>query len=206
MLIKTLMFVRVIVLLYPNIEQGGRGIFSKRENSLFPGLKWTTVKLYSLPNYFCLWLSENSGCGRERSKLDDFLSVETSSKNTRRKYSVEKNICRILLRQFLAHTPVYIRHVLQSGKYNYCSFRGTGRESKYKCKIISVKAIDYSIGWYAPNVKARYSAFTTFRKNHSDCDSVADIFLSTTPFFTTFSTCQFARRANYEAEWTFAEL
>ena len=56
MLIKTLMFVRVIVLLYPNIEQGGRGIFSKRENSLFSGLKWTTVKLYSLPNYFCLWL------------------------------------------------------------------------------------------------------------------------------------------------------
>ena len=54
MLIKTLMFVRVIVLLYPNIEQGGRGIFSKRENSLFSGLKWTTVKLYSLPNYFCL--------------------------------------------------------------------------------------------------------------------------------------------------------
>ena len=54
MLIETLMFVRVIVLLYPNIEQGGRGIFSKRENSLFSGLKWTTVKLYSLPNYFCL--------------------------------------------------------------------------------------------------------------------------------------------------------
>ena len=54
MLIKTLMFVRVIVLLYPNIEQGGRGIFSKRENSLFSGLKWTTVKLYNLPNYFCL--------------------------------------------------------------------------------------------------------------------------------------------------------
>ena len=50
MLIKTLMFVRVIVLLYPNIEQGGRGIFSKRENSLFSGLKWTPVKLYSLPN------------------------------------------------------------------------------------------------------------------------------------------------------------
>ena len=54
MLIKTLMFVRVIVLLYPNIEQGGRGIFSERENSLFSGLKWTPVKLYSLPNYFCL--------------------------------------------------------------------------------------------------------------------------------------------------------
>ena len=45
MLIKTLMFVRVIVLLYPNIEQGGRGIFSKRGNSLFSGLKWTTVKV-----------------------------------------------------------------------------------------------------------------------------------------------------------------
>ena len=56
MLIKTLMFVHVIVLLYPNIEQGERGIFRKRENSLFSGLKWTTVKLYSLPNYFCLWL------------------------------------------------------------------------------------------------------------------------------------------------------
>ena len=54
MLIKTLMFVRVIVLLY--IELGGQGIFSKRENSLFSGLKWTTVKLYNLPNYFCLWL------------------------------------------------------------------------------------------------------------------------------------------------------
>ena len=39
MLIKALMFVRVIVLLYPNIEQGGRGIFSKRENSLFSALK-----------------------------------------------------------------------------------------------------------------------------------------------------------------------
>ena len=35
MLIKTFMFERVIVLPYPNIEQGGRGIFSKRENSLF---------------------------------------------------------------------------------------------------------------------------------------------------------------------------
>ena len=56
MLIKTLMFVRVIVLLFPNIEYGGRGIFSKRENSLFWGLKWTTVKLYNLPNYFCRWL------------------------------------------------------------------------------------------------------------------------------------------------------
>ena len=33
---------------------GGRGIFSKREN--FPSwrLKWTTVKLYNLPNYFYL--------------------------------------------------------------------------------------------------------------------------------------------------------
>ena len=56
MLIKTLMFVCVVVLFYPNIEYGGRGIFSKRENSLFSGLKWTTVKLYNLPNYFCLWL------------------------------------------------------------------------------------------------------------------------------------------------------
>ena len=54
MLIKTLMFVRVIVLLYPNIEWGGQGIFSKRENSLFSPLKWTTVKLYNLSNYFCL--------------------------------------------------------------------------------------------------------------------------------------------------------
>ena len=46
------MFVRVIVLLYSNTEQGNGGIFSKRENSLFSGLKWTTVKLYNLPNYF----------------------------------------------------------------------------------------------------------------------------------------------------------
>ena len=52
MLSKTLMFVRVIVLFHPNIEYGRRGIFSKRENSLFWGLKWTTVKLYNLPNYF----------------------------------------------------------------------------------------------------------------------------------------------------------
>ena len=35
---------------------GERGIFSKRENSLFSGLKWTTVKLYNLPKYVCLWL------------------------------------------------------------------------------------------------------------------------------------------------------
>ena len=46
MLIKTLIFVHLIVLLYPNIEYGGRGIFSERENSLFSGLKWTTIKLY----------------------------------------------------------------------------------------------------------------------------------------------------------------
>ena len=52
MLIKTLMFVRVIVLLYPNIEQGGRGIFSKRENSLFSGLKWTTVNCATFPTTF----------------------------------------------------------------------------------------------------------------------------------------------------------
>ena len=31
---QTLIFVHVIVLLYPNIEQGRRGLFSKRENSL----------------------------------------------------------------------------------------------------------------------------------------------------------------------------
>ena len=30
--------------------------------------------------------------------------------------------------------------------------------------------------------------------------------LAVPPFFTTFSTCQFARRANYEAEWRFAEF
>ena len=108
MLIKTLMFVRVIVLLYPNIEQGGRGIFSKRENSLFSGLKWTTVKLHSLPNYFCLWLSENSGCGHERSKLDDFLWVETSSKNTRKQYSVGKKYLPYLVKTvFGAHACLY---------------------------------------------------------------------------------------------------
>ena len=94
---------------------------------------------------------------------------------------LKKNVCRTLLRQFLAHTPVYIRHVLQSGKYNYCSFRGTGRGPKYTCKIISVKAIDYSIGWYAPNVKARYSAFTSSPKYHSDCNIAANIFLSSSP-------------------------
>ena len=94
---------------------------------------------------------------------------------------MKKNICRTLLRQFLAHTPVYIRHVLQPAKYNYCSFRGTGRGPKYKCKIISVKAIDYSIGWYAPNVKARYSAFTSSPKNRSDRAIAVDIFLSSSP-------------------------
>ena len=30
--------------------------------------------------------------------------------------------------------------------------------------------------------------------------------LAATPFFTTFSTCPFATRANYEAEWKFAEF
>ena len=35
MLSKTLMLMRVIVLLYCNIEQWERGIFSKTENSLF---------------------------------------------------------------------------------------------------------------------------------------------------------------------------
>ena len=30
--------------------------------------------------------------------------------------------------------------------------------------------------------------------------------LAVPPFFTTFSTCQFATRANYEAEWRFAEF
>ena len=48
-------------------------------------------------------------------------------------------------------------------------------------RLFSVKTIDCSIGWYAPNLKARYSAFTTSRKNHSDGDSVADIFLSSSP-------------------------
>ena len=48
-------------------------------------------------------------------------------------------------------------------------------------RLFSVKTIDCSIGWYAPNLKARYSAFTTSRRNHSDCDSVADIFLSSSP-------------------------
>ena len=62
MLSKTLMFVPVIVLLYSNIKYaggrgGGREIFSKRERkTLFWGLKWTTVKFYNLPNYFCLGL------------------------------------------------------------------------------------------------------------------------------------------------------
>ena len=74
-------------------------------------------------------------------------------------------------------------------------------------RLFSVKAIDYSIGCYAPNVKARYSVFTSSPKNHSDRDIAADIFLlADTPFFTTFSTCQFATRANYEAEWRFAEF
>ena len=30
--------------------------------------------------------------------------------------------------------------------------------------------------------------------------------LAAPPFFTTFSTCPFATRANYEAEWKFAEF
>ena len=47
MLSKTLMFVHVIVLLHRK---------RKRKNSLFWRLKWTTIKLYNLPTYFCLWL------------------------------------------------------------------------------------------------------------------------------------------------------
>ena len=40
---------------WPNIDQNVNvWIFSKRENSLFSGLKWTTFKLCNLPNYFCL--------------------------------------------------------------------------------------------------------------------------------------------------------
>ena len=30
--------------------------------------------------------------------------------------------------------------------------------------------------------------------------------LAVTPFFATFSTCPFATRANYEAEWRFAQF
>ena len=72
------------------------------------GLKWTTVKLYNLPNYCCLWLSENSGCGRKRSKIGHFLSVETSSKNTRKQYSVEKNYLPYLVKTvFGAHACLY---------------------------------------------------------------------------------------------------
>ena len=48
MLSKTLMFVHVIIVLLHQKR--------KRENSLFWGLKWTTIKLYNLPTYFCLWL------------------------------------------------------------------------------------------------------------------------------------------------------
>ena len=48
-------------------------------------------------------------------------------------------------------------------------------------RLFSVKAIDYSIGWYAPNVKARYSAFTSSPKYHSDRNIVANIFLSSSP-------------------------
>ena len=56
MLIKTLMFVRILLFCYtPTLSWGDRG-YVARENSLFSGLKWTTVKLYNLPNYFCLWL------------------------------------------------------------------------------------------------------------------------------------------------------
>ena len=87
-----------------------------------------------------------------------------------------------MLRQFLAHTPVYIRHVLQPGKYNYCSQSGAQEEGQNtNVRLFSVKAIDYSIGWYAPNVKARYSAFTSSPKNHSDRDIAADLFLSSSP-------------------------
>ena len=48
MLSKTLTFVHVIIVLLHQKR--------KRENSLFWGLKWTTIKLYNLPTYFCLWL------------------------------------------------------------------------------------------------------------------------------------------------------
>ena len=88
---KTLMFVCVIVLLYIPTLNGGDGEYLAKVKTLFFwGLKWTTVKLYNLPNYFCLGLSENSGCGREWSKVDDFLSVGTSSENTRKRYCLEK--------------------------------------------------------------------------------------------------------------------
>ena len=48
-------------------------------------------------------------------------------------------------------------------------------------RLFSVKGINYSIGWYAPNVEERYSAFTSSPKNHSDRDIAAYIFLSSSP-------------------------
>ena len=109
-----------------------------------------------------------------------------------------------MLRQFLAHTPVYIRHVLQPGKYNYCSQSGAQEEGQNtNVRLFSVKAIDYSIGWYAPNVKARYSAFTSSPKNHSDRDIAAGIFLRSSPILQNFSTRQFATRAN---SWGWVEI
>ena len=54
MLSKTLFFVDPNCSVISQHWMGGRGIFSKREN--FPSWrwKWTTVKLYNLPNYFYL--------------------------------------------------------------------------------------------------------------------------------------------------------
>ena len=59
--------------------------------------------------------------------------------------------------------------------------RAQEKSQSTNVRLFSIKAIDYSIGWYAPNVKARYSAFTSSPKNHSDRDIAADIFLSSSP-------------------------
>ena len=53
---KTSVFVSVIVLLYPNIVQGGQRIFSQKTKISFLRIKLDYL-LYNLPiNYFCLGL------------------------------------------------------------------------------------------------------------------------------------------------------
>ena len=49
----------------PTLNKGDAGEGTgKIDNSLFLKIRWTTVKLYNLPNYICLRLSDNTGCDR----------------------------------------------------------------------------------------------------------------------------------------------
>ena len=92
--------VRNCSVIYPNIDWGDGEYLTKVKTLFFWGLKWTTVKLYNLPNYFWLGLSENSGRGREWPKVDEFLSVGTTSENTRKRYCLEKKYLSHLAKSF----------------------------------------------------------------------------------------------------------